>query len=49
MSMAADDVIPRKEYPGLRPLFILSAIGIAFVERLSQPVYVKGPRPEHAH
>ena len=30
-------------------LFILSAIGIAFVERLSQPVYVKAPRADHAH
>ena len=30
-------------------LFVLSAIGIAFVERLSQPVYVKGPRTGHTH
>ncbi len=30
-------------------LFILSAIGIALVERLSHPVYVKAPRPGPAH
>jgi uncharacterized protein (TIGR00645 family) len=30
-------------------LFILSAIGIAFVERLSQPVYLKAPHANPAH